>query len=619
MPSGPAPGWPGQGWQPAPSGPAPGWPGPPGAPGWPAPGPPPPRRTRSGDRGLAFFFLLPALLAWLWSYLIPTIHTIVRSFQAGVIWGMWDGWIGTENYAAVAADGFWGDCGYALTLAVIPLVAAFVVAPLLALAARHSGRKARLVTRGLLAAPIVAYAPTAITIAWMYDRTDSSASPEQTVLSITGWSTFGLAVAVATTFYLAANSERRSTRTTLTIAGVLTLGILAIALQSFVASYGVSVADGDIQTPMADILKNFYRDTDMGQVSAVSALLLLILAPLGIIATILLLTAHTRIEFNRETDKPIAGGIRRSPVNPLALTILVILLIALVATIGYGLYPWLNSSSHTEIHNRVSGAVFVDGQPWWKTLLYTWVPPLISGLIGVVVAAAAGFAIGALRPLGRRSEYLLLLFAPWLFVEIGPLSTAGLDRAAMIENALNIYYPNSLLSFTNLIPPSWICIPALFAFTLFFRGQHHQATATGDQNWKPSTSIAPALPMVSIAVLLSWIINAQDFLWSVVSRSDVFSAPYYAWLRNRVTGGKSETMGLVFPVPLLMLFVVVFVVLQVFYGDRLTLRTGRAESEARPLTAPATAGLGGPGYQIPMTGTTAPPPAWHAAPPTAPW
>ncbi len=97
-----------------------------------------------------------------------------------------------------------------------------------------------------------------------------------------------------------------------------------------------------------------------------------------------------------------------------------------------------------------------------KMLVNTWLPPLPVAVVGIGVAALAGFGIGALRPLGRRSELLLLPFAPWLFVGLGPL----------LPHAANSLYSDAAAGgFAGLIPPVWLSIPALFLTTLFFRGQ----------------------------------------------------------------------------------------------------------------------------------------------------
>ncbi|NED57537.1 sugar ABC transporter permease, partial [Micromonospora aurantiaca] len=69
-------------------------------------------------------------------------------------------------------------------------------------------------------------------------------------------------------------------------------------------------------------------------------------------------------------------------------------------------------------------------------------------LLGAVVSVGAAFlgalGIGGLRPLGRRSEWLLLPFAPWLFVGIGPLSIAGFENVGTLD---------LINSFGALIPP----------------------------------------------------------------------------------------------------------------------------------------------------------------------
>ncbi|HRE27220.1 MAG TPA: hypothetical protein PK954_11345, partial [Anaerolineales bacterium] len=53
-----------------------------------------------------------------------------------------------------------------------------------------------------------------------------------------------------------------------------------------------------------------------------------------------------------------------------------------------------------------------EATTWFNTL----VPPLVGLVIQWPLALLGGYAIGGLRPLGRHSLWLLVPFAPWLFV-----------------------------------------------------------------------------------------------------------------------------------------------------------------------------------------------------------
>nr|BFF27141.1 hypothetical protein GCM10025732_51060 [Glycomyces mayteni] len=76
--------------------------------------------------------------------------------------------------------------------------------------------------------------------------------------------------------------------------------------------------------------------------------------------------------------------------------------------------------------------------------------------IAVVAAGVGGFAVGALRPLGDASRWLLLPFAPWLFVGTGPLAAAHLEAVAG---------EGEWVAIGSFPPRAWIAIPLLFLFT----------------------------------------------------------------------------------------------------------------------------------------------------------
>ena len=68
-------------------------------------------------------------------------------------------------------------------------------------------------------------------------------------------------------------------------------------------------------------------------------------------------------------------------------------------------------------YERVAQAVPSE-RVWANTL----VPPAMSiFLLQLPIAYLGALGIGALRPLGRWSEWLLLPFAPWLFITALPL------------------------------------------------------------------------------------------------------------------------------------------------------------------------------------------------------
>jgi hypothetical protein len=114
----------------------------------------------------------------------------------------------------------------------------------------------------------------------------------------------------------------------------------------------------------------------------------------------------------------------------------------------------------------------------------SWIAPLITTVPAVVgFAVLGGFAIGALRPLGKYSGALLLPFAPWLLTGSAPFVVPALD-------------------------------------TMMFRGQ------AGLAGTSLRRSVLPVLPAAGIAVVGFWLLQAQDFLWSqIMSKPDSSTTP----------------------------------------------------------------------------------------------
>ncbi|MEV5765024.1 sugar ABC transporter permease [Micromonospora sp. NPDC052213] len=554
------------------------------APPVPAPfGPAPSRgvgigRTAQVVTGLVL--LVPAAVALLWSYVLPSVSTLVESFRRGNGLGGPTESAGGDNYAQAIERGFLGDLGHALLLALVPLLLALLVAPLLALAAQRAGRVPRLVTRALLALPLAAYAPLAVGVAWTMDRFEAdrdawTQAPTLTAVRAVALLTAGLVVAVGATVFLAALRRGpgggRSGPAVLAVGGVLGLAVVAVTVQSWSLQWPVLGGREDQVAPLVRIVRESVTWLQFGVGAAGNVLLLALLAVLGILAVVLLLVTRTRIAFTGWRDRPAGAptgtpagaptGVPAGARNPVALGLLAVGLLAFLGVLAYVLAPWLRALT-------AEAALLPSGVSTGQVQVNTWLPPLIPAVVGVGVAALAGFGIGGLRPLGRASELLLLPFAPWLFVGDGPLAIAHFVRAREADQ---------LNTFVGLIPPGWLCIPALVLFTLFFRGQRERWEAGGGFG---SSMLLPALPMLAGAGLLSWLVDAQSWLWPQLVVADVRHAPAANLVLLRLAesfGDPEATRGLVaqvLPLPMLLLFLAAFVALQLLYLDRLVIGAG---------------------------------------------
>ena len=152
------------------------------------------------------------------------------------------------------------------------------------------------------------------------------------------------------------------------------------------------------------------------QVAAEAVPVVAVLAVLGLAVGFVVLRTGLRLEFDPTEgadDRPAPAGPPKAAVIGSAAGVAGLLLL-----IVFQLGPWL-----VEVATGVQWPQ--TNFPGLAVLLSTWLIPLGAALVQVVVAAAAAFGIAVVRPLGRRSEWLLLVVAPWLLVGNGRLATAA--------------------------------------------------------------------------------------------------------------------------------------------------------------------------------------------------
>src|SRR5690606_30246461 len=178
------------------------------------------------------------------------------------------------------------------------------------------------------------------------------------------------------------------------------------------------------------------------------------------------------------------------------------------------------------------------------------------------VAYLAALGIGALRPLGRRSEWLLLPFAPWLFAGTGPLSIANWNTMRGL---------GLVDTFAALVPPLLVSVPALVVLTLLCKGLAERNT--GDLL---TGVVRPSLPMAGILVVAVTLVNAQDLLWPllVAQRTDLTTTPV-----AQMTAAVHAALAT--PLVAIVLALAAAVAAQLLYLDRLALTVGRGTGARR--------------------------------------
>ncbi|MGF1653400.1 MAG: hypothetical protein ACFCUP_08810 [Actinomycetales bacterium] len=533
-------------------------------------------RTSAAGMAGGLLLVVPATVALVVGYVVPSLRTVVDSLTdpdplrggAGTPAGFGAYRIATGD--AVAAF------GTAVSWALVPVLVLLVVAPPLALAAHVGGRAGRVPVRVLLTFPLAALAPFAVAVGWTLSRAgEAPTGPSTLPAAVVVWATtIGLACAVGVTAYLAVLRGARSVAGAVAAAGVsgavLAVTALALALQDGGYALGLGPVTGR-GAPFQLVVNFGFSTLQVGSAAAVSTILLAVLGLLGIAVTVLLVVTGVRLEVLGRTrpggadeagEADALRGGHAAPVRRLAAVLATAGALAVLVVTVAALWPWLSRIGADDVPDGVSVAA---------VLANTWLPPLVTATVSVGVAAAAAFGIGALRPLGRWSEVLLLLFAPWLFVGTLPLVLA---RFSTLRDLGQLGEPVSAL------PQAWVAIPGLVVLTLLWRGQElrrRAAAARGEPTSTWRSLLLPALPMVGAVWLLTWVVLAQDVVWPYATGSNPADVNAYSLVLRQVLvflGGPGAPVGLVMPAGVLVTLVLVIGALQLLYLDRVAVRLG---------------------------------------------
>ncbi len=387
------------------------------------------------------------------------------------------------------------------------------------------------------------------------------------------WGTFGLFAALAVTLFLATLRRRDPARRAypaVVVAAIIALAAtLAATLQEFVFPYLITFHRG--ATPVTLMFQLGFQNFDFGTGAAVSVVLMVPLILLGVGVTLLVVVSGLRIEF----DKPWRSADERTTpptVRAIGLVVGGVILLAVFVLTLIGLWPLLGHLGDGTAGGRSPSPATVA--------VNTWVPTLISAFVGVLVATLAAAGISWLRPFGRHSEWLLLPFGLFLFVGIGPLALRAYANGAVAGRL------NSLL---GLIPPVWVTIPALFVLALMLRGQalRGEALRQEGRSVAPARLLLPVLPMLGVVFGVTWVVQAQDLIWPLISAANPKHMPATVALVQYVSGpGAIDQIpySLVLPIGGFVLLLLLVIGVQLAYLDRVALRVGLPERDYPPRT-----------------------------------
>ncbi|HEX2418119.1 MAG TPA: hypothetical protein VHJ83_08365 [Micromonosporaceae bacterium] len=492
-----------------------------------------------------WLLIAPAVVLFLLSYVWPVLALLRTSFTAEALSG-WRFLLSTR---------YLGLLGHALSYAVLPLLIIGVAAPAVAWLAARAGLVGRWAVRAAFVLPLAGFAPTGLAL--LYVSRNTVAAPESPNVAeptriewdgrIALVATLGMfLLAVGVTCYLAVlrgRGQGETRRTFLIVGSLLAIVTLGMASQQYTFVRLVANAPGDQDSGATPMLALH----DAAGSAPPVLFHLLLLGLLGLAAGLVVLWSGLRLRVDptvRSADD-IAPAAYRRP----RLIGALLLVVALATLTALQLGPWLSEVA--------TGDGLPQGRyPVASIFLVTWLIPMGAAVVQVGAAALAGFGIAVARPLGVRSDWLLLAFAPFLLVGNGllELSQADSDGGPRI--------------LTEFAPPSWISVTAIFVFTLLFRGQLVSRAPDG-----LGGLISPALPMFLLVAGVALLTQAQDLLTPSLMDADRGLVAHGQVILVRenllaaVRGGTPD-VALGYPLWLLVPFAIGALVMQWAYLDR---------------------------------------------------
>ncbi|MGC0142775.1 hypothetical protein [Pseudactinotalea sp. Z1732] len=546
----------------------------------PGPGPDAAHQVRGGRTGLGWLFLAPALVLVLFQQVIPAVRTFVLSLQDGSM-RTGGAWVGTANYQTIATEGLLRAVLFTALVGAVIAVVGFAAGFVLGLPARAATGTARRVGLAMAALALTFVAPVASVIGvslWVNPVSAARLSQLLVWLPVTIAIGFGVGVL--------ARPPARAGRTLAVGAAVAAMAGAALSVQSPVGVLvGLSFAD-----PAAMIYHFSFLQLRTGAGAAVSTVLILVTAVLGVLATRVLLASRLRLRIGggHTPEHPERGEHVAHPGHPAAVGNrprggagaviggVVVLLLAAVASA-----PWLFAE------------VFAPGDPMPSgrglpaanaALLNTWLGGAGEVLLVVVVAGLAGAGIGYHRPLGERSvPVLLTILSPMLFLGLVPLMTVHyLDRSDL----------GLIGTFLGTVRPHLVVVPLVFLCA-------YLADARRTSLARAVVARRTSLAAVGLAAGVLLLLRSES-IWSLLvgrpGDQDAVMMAFQAWQMRMIP----EALGLLKPWPVLVLMAALLVTCAIGVSR---LQLGHEEPRAAGVGAGGTDAFGGygPTAQVSMT------------------
>lgn len=548
-------------------------------------------RRRSPDRApLGWFLLAPALVLWLVALVAPVLYTAYLSLQkTGNLRDLGrTEFVGLENYTALAADEeLPGGFGFTLLVVLVRIAAVAVVPPLLAWGVATLGRRAALPLSIVFAIPL-AFATPAMAAAGAFTTapTGSLATVAGARVAILGFDAthallygcaLGLVVLVGALRQDPASiTPRRSYRA---FAVAWTVGIIAAAaygLQAFTEMQLMTVGGPNGATSTLGLLafRSAVVNAQLGYAAALNVVIIVPVLLLGLGAGFLLVANRVRVDIDAPVERWTA---RTTPLSIAAIVAggvaLVVALVALVRGVRPVVAGWTGEPPPQEAVVSALGRLLTHD--------------LVTTFLVVAVSLAAAVGVVLCRPLGPASEWMLLAFAPWLFLTNVPLAAS-----LLITNTSGLQRPLAYLQ-----PALSLMPPLIFAFALILRGLEPRwrvGRARGESLPLGPHVMVPLVPMIAGIGLAAFVATAHELVtpYTTVVSQDKSSLVLIAVRQAVQMSGEQQALTLA-DLPMATVSFLGLAAAFAWYAGRVVVRAGIDPD--LPTTIPVTREVPGPG------------------------
>lgn len=542
---------------------------------------------------LGLLFTIPAFAWGIFSLVQPTIQTMQLSVQnynplraSGPAQD-----VGLANFNSVFADPSFGNAArFTLLLIAGKLLAVSLVPPLIGWALARFGRGTHIAIRLLFCLPLALFAPLITYIAWslifnpslMLMRQITQPSPLVSptnapiaLLLIDMLMTFGIALALGVIAYVTAfRPVREGEARHGGWKGFVVLWLIGAALaigttlQSLDPSFTLTAGGPGNSTATLPLqyYRTLFQNLRFGPAAVYSIVSLIILGILGLLVGGAVLFTNAALLDLKPQKPPRTGRALPFIVLLLALFVMIAVLFAIFAPLQFAS---INGNS------RPQG--LLGDRPLDASLIGIAGPVLAGVLLQLPIIYLAALGIGALRPLGCASEALLLLFSPFLFVTIFPLSASWYIKTREL-GILNS--PQALALSSGLLN-----VGMLFILTLFFKGQTLRQPSGSGFGGFIRWVIVPSLSLVLLLACVGVGIGLQDAYWPLIVTTERNTFTWTNVLRSSLGQFSTEVgpLGALltqYTIRFFLLYLIPLVLFILFYLDRLVLGSRRDLREA---------------------------------------